>query len=503
MATTTDSPFLLSDMEAELLCAASMPLPNGTDSAESEASDAENEIGDQGDLIDSNDGEDTEVNSEDDGSDTCSTHSETSTVEYQQEPFETFQEKARLLAQQTIWPDAQSSDIEVERMAGGNFNRIIGLTLKTRDADAPDIKVVLRVPRDEDDGNDKDIATLRFVTQNTNIPVPAILYVDQSRENAIGSPFMFQARLKGVSLFTVWPELSHPQKLRVATELGHIIRTMLTIRNSVGGEIVLVANEEQADDATVRIAPFKFFSLADLQDPENKATPTIETTTDFQCTAESVPLLSDELLRVFNSILSDMRQRNPDSTWEEYEGMVQMVKVLSAEGWLEETFWCLNHLDFECRNIHIDPEAAENEPMITAVLDWDSAVIGPNFMSCRPPHWIWAWSDDDGKSQSSDPLDEDSEPTTYDEPDTSENQELKQAFEAAAGCGYAQYAYHPAYRLARRLFRFISTGITNMEVSESCERMLEEWAEAQDTWRADRRTSSDDDWEDSLEPTSP
>lgn len=30
---------------------------------------------------------------------------------------------------------------------------------------------------------------------------------------------------------------------------------------------------------------------------------------------------------------------------------------------------------------------------ITGILDWDSALFAPLVLSCRPPMWLWAWSD--------------------------------------------------------------------------------------------------------------
>ncbi|KAH6983895.1 hypothetical protein EDB80DRAFT_875412 [Ilyonectria destructans] len=72
--------------------------------------------------------------------------------------------------------------------------------------------------------------------------------------------------------------------------------------------------------------------------------------------------------------------------------------------------------------------------IISGVLDWDSAVFAPMFMSCAPPMWIWAWQDDE---------DED-ERTANDKPPTSEGVRLKLAFEEAAGKDFAKFAYEPA-----------------------------------------------------------
>jgi hypothetical protein len=72
----------------------------------------------------------------DDASSTISRSStvlKSSTIEYDQECFSSFQHKATQLAFD-IFPGHDASCIHVERMAGGVFNRIIGITISTPQA---------------------------------------------------------------------------------------------------------------------------------------------------------------------------------------------------------------------------------------------------------------------------------------------------------------------------------------------------------------------------------
>ena len=52
----------------------------------------------------------------------------------------------------------------------------------------------------------------------------------------------------------------------------------------------------------------------------------------------------------------------------------------------------LCHLDLMPRNIMIE---LEPEVSVSGVLDWDSAVFVPEFMSCAPLSWVWAWDDEE------------------------------------------------------------------------------------------------------------
>jgi aminoglycoside phosphotransferase (APT) family kinase protein len=144
-----------------------------------------------------------------------------------------------------------------------------------------------------------------------------------------------------------------------------------------------------------------------------------------------------------------------------------MALELDAGGWLVNSHYSLAHLDLAPRNILVDPTSDTQLPIITGILDWDSAILAPMFMSCAPPLWIWGWQDDE---------DED-ERTANNEPPTLEARQLKLLFEKAAGPDYMRLAYDPAYRLARRLVRFAFEGVRSNEHFKEAQTMLQEWAE--------------------------
>jgi hypothetical protein len=64
---------------------------------------------------------------ESDGDDASSIASETSTIYYDQEPYQAFQYKAVLLCQ-GLFTGHSAKDIVLERMKGGSFNRITGVS---------------------------------------------------------------------------------------------------------------------------------------------------------------------------------------------------------------------------------------------------------------------------------------------------------------------------------------------------------------------------------------
>ncbi|KAL8346174.1 hypothetical protein RB598_000194 [Gaeumannomyces tritici] len=215
--------------------------------------------------------------------------------------------------------------------------------------------------------------------------------------------------------------------MRIARELGGVFFQMLETRSSTGGRFVL------GENGAVRITPL--------------STPT---------TNEESPC--EWLLAQFS-----VKQANDPTEilWSEFG---QMTRDLDAGGWFGGLQYSLAHLDLAPRNILVDTTSRN---LVTGILDWDSALLAPCFMSCYPPLWIWAWQDNE---------DED-ERTANDDPGTVQGRELKAEFEVAAGPDYVRLAYGAPYRLARRLVLFAMHGIQSNEDYKEAKAMLQEWAE--------------------------
>ncbi|KAI1739130.1 hypothetical protein F4680DRAFT_449234 [Xylaria scruposa] len=371
--------------------------------------------------------------------------SDSSSLVFDHEPFSTFQLRARELAQR-LWPNAAPADIIVERLRGGGFNRIIGLT---HQAD----EYVLRVPRFKFSDIRNDVAALRFVHHYTTITAPKVVQFDETDQNEIGLPFLIQNRIPGSNLLFTYPSLSHPQRCRVAHELGTVFAHMLAVKSSTAGIFVLPLHGN-FQEAPVNIAPLCDKSAESYS--FSSSTDTTATTTVFKLLTGCLQAQKDGFLI----------QSPPDKSRIEYaDHFITMASELDEDGWLVNHHYSLAHLDLAPRNILVNPTSNMQLSIISGVLDWDSAILAPMFMSCKPPLWLWGWKDDE---------DED-ERTANEEPPTAESRQLKKLFEDAAGPDYLRFAYQPAYRLARQLVSFIIDGLRSNEDLYGADAMLKEW----------------------------
>ncbi|KAM0430434.1 hypothetical protein ACHAPT_005780 [Fusarium lateritium] len=383
---------------------------------------------------------------------TSSSHSgdesDSSSVVYDHEPFITFRSRVLALATSSIWPDAAPEEVTVERLQGGGFNRIIGLAQQKSNTKT---QYILRIPRFNAAQVNNDVAVLRFLQQYTTIPAPEVVTFDETEHNALGSPYAVQNRIPGVDLYSTYPNLRHEERHKVARELGAIFNQMLAVRSSTAGKLVLPTDRKSLE-VPVHVAPLTDM-VSEPARPYNASAPSEST--------------HDLLTNIFLSRKAYEQKRNPSDTvgpklWDQF---CQMTSELNAGGWLADGHYSITHLDLAPRNILVNPTADPRLPIISGVLDWDSAVLGPRFMSCAPPLWLWAWQDDE---------DED-ERTANDVPPTPEGRQLKTSFEEAAGQDYVRFAYEPAYRLGRRLVRFATDGLRSNEDFKESEAMLEEW----------------------------
>ncbi|KAK0610550.1 hypothetical protein B0T17DRAFT_544888 [Bombardia bombarda] len=398
-------------------------------------------------------------------SDAGSVVSQSLTVEWEHEPFGTFQSRVLGLALGKIWPDAHSDEVVVDRMRGGGYNRIIGLARQYRDGS--ETQYILRIPRLDEARVSDDIAVLRFVQQNTKIPVPEVVLFDDTEDNAIGRQYSLQNRIGGTVPASAFLKLSHQQRCRFASEFGAIYRQMLSVRSRVAGKLVLMAKENggssgrSLETSVICVEPFG---------PEES-----KIIKPYGEPAPSEPI-HEILTRVFSAQKADLQKEGDHHIHHInlLDRFLDMVSELHAGGWFSDQHYSLVHLDLAPRNILVNrrKDISIRLPIIYAVLDWDSAVLAPPFLACAPPAWIWnfrAW-------QSEDDSDSDSDERTADNVAlTAEERQLKILFEIAAGREYKRLAYKSAYRLARRLVRIVVEGMRYAEDVYEAQAMVEEW----------------------------
>ncbi|TPX06842.1 uncharacterized protein E0L32_002338 [Thyridium curvatum] len=385
--------------------------------------------------------------------------SETSTIYYDQEPFETFQGRALFLALSTIWANAAADEvIAVERLHGGGYNRITGLTKRTMGKPETALQYILRVPRFQPGQVGNEVAALRFVLEQTSIPAPSVVAFDETSLNQLQSPYMIQTRLPGVPLHQSMADMSYSDRCRIAKDLGAVVGQMLQVQSSMSGRLTLPSTDRTLV-APLHVAPW--YPVVDPSESQPFRTSAASSSVGKMLTAALLAWKAEELrLRPRGGLKPDI-----------IDQFIIMARQMEKMGYLGDTPFTLAHLDLAPRNILINDALDTSKPIISGILDWDSAVLGPMFMTCDPPSWVWAeWGPEgDEEEKDEDKLEADLQPSS------AQALELKSLFDATAGPHYRKLAYDQKYSLSRRLMRFVIQGMASNELINEARALLRRW----------------------------
>lgn len=384
-----------------------------------------------------------------DGSDNEDALSESSSVEYDQEPFETYQERVKKLIH-TRWPHVPEDDVQVERMSGGQYNRIIGVSFNDSTKDDKVLKYILRIQRFAEHPLAEDLAPLLFLASRTDINVPKLIAYDTSTNNSLESTYMIQERIPGGKLLYNYPEMSHRGRCAAARQLGHFYSQLLSVTESRIGTIT-ASDAGMTDQWEYEVQALK---------PE-----IVRVRIDEPLNSSAGKSTLETIKNVLNYRFDQAIEQNCIYDINHTKSMIDMLQDVDDRGFLADVPITLCHMDLELYNILADPEN-EDEP-VSAVLDWDSAIFAPAIIACKPPMWLWAWKEGE---------DED-EREANKVPESTENQELKKIFEDAAGPLYVRLAYGTGNRLTRQLVWFALYGMHSNEQADEADAMLKEWLE--------------------------
>ncbi|KAK0118053.1 hypothetical protein ONS95_012362 [Cadophora gregata] len=149
-----------------------------------------------------------------------------STVQYCQEQFDAYKIKVIQLCHDV----GLGEPSEIERMEGGSFNRVVGLTFPS--ADKP--QYVLRVPRyalNEEQAKDiKDQVSVQLhLSKYDSLPVATAVAYDSTTENAINCQYVLQERLHGESICGIFYGLPLSEKLQITTKVAEMILNLESI----------------------------------------------------------------------------------------------------------------------------------------------------------------------------------------------------------------------------------------------------------------------------------
>jgi hypothetical protein len=385
------------------------------------------------------------------------------TIKQAEEPSKTFQQKALQLLFD-LFPNHHAQDIKVERMSGGEYNRFIGVTLcklppkapwystrRIREVLQPCLTgrptrsnkpkyLVLQIPHQLTQYMHHQAVTLAYLGHKLEHPIPKVVTLDASADNALGRPYMLQKRLPGQRLNVLWPTLNQAQRLSTVRAISTILLDIRKIKNKCPG-IISIRNttyDLKRDLVSTEPVPIPRFQGTAKQTSASASLSEPQTTKHFlldlcarqhaYATAAKLPACNDLWSRI-----------------------IGMIETLHEQGLIPDSspfHFC--HGDFHPRNL-LASMSSESDVEITGIMGWHAALFAPAFMSARAPFFFWCGNVGIRNE----------EDVALADPDDVNLLEAKRVFESVVGDSFLKEAYSPALVLARRLWRFLVSGFTN------------------------------------------
>ncbi|KAF7888718.1 uncharacterized protein EAF02_003259 [Botrytis sinoallii] len=290
-----------------------------------------------------------------------------------QEPFVTYKHKIIQLCHDL----GLGEPSKVERMRGGSFNRVVCLSLPSKDNQDH----VLRIPRnlDTNESTRDQVAVLHYLAPL--MLVPAVVAFDSTSDNVIGRPYILQEKLKGVNAGSVYYDLPSDEKMQFVKLLADIVKKLNTFKIDRPGQLVAgpsipsISHEPLTIPTDIEVTGYRFsqHDALEVMSSQNKQ-----------------PLSS-----LLDSIFEERKKADEDFMGLQWNSLQKITKEMKTAGLFSNTdtdcvVW---HWDLAFRNIMVEKQS-NGQWALTGILDWDGLLSAPSVMTRAPPVWLWIEEND-------------------------------------------------------------------------------------------------------------
>ncbi|GAB1743234.1 hypothetical protein NU219Hw_g9086t1 [Hortaea werneckii] len=273
------------------------------------------------------------------------------------------------------------SCVGMAKLAEGGFNKVFRLcldngTIVIARIPTPIVGPVSRVLASE-------VATMDFVRNVLDIPVPKVIAWDGETANAAGCEFMFMEEVKGKPLETVWSGMELDEKFKIVEEVVAVQKKLQSVTFSRYGSLYYKPdNKTYAEDRFI-IGPLaeKSFWEPGQSDFAIEHGPWSSAQSYLRAIAEreqskSIPEKASADLQNESDILDSPQAR-----------LSLLQKFEAVRAYLSPSQPPLNrgtlfHWDLRAPNFFVE------DGRITSLIDWQDAWVAPLFMQERRPQLL-------------------------------------------------------------------------------------------------------------------
>lgn len=274
---------------------------------------------------------------------------------------------------------ANDASCTVTYYAAGSLNKLY--LVETPDHPTyPTLLMRVSLPVDPRHKTSAEVATLRWVRHNTDIPVPDVVCFDESNDNDIGFEWILMELMPGKSAYELWRRLTMDQKTALAERMAEFQAQLLNASSCDNLRGIGSLSSCEQTPTLGRIVDRHFFWGDRIDYPVPRG--------PFKSSHDWLAVHLDITIRENSTLLNDPDNDEDDREW--FESIIRLAKKLlallpkifpSIQHPAERTF--LWHDDLNLNNILLDSHG-----QITAVLDWEFLSCQPFWVSTRTPAFL-------------------------------------------------------------------------------------------------------------------
>ncbi|KAF8512767.1 phosphotransferase enzyme family-domain-containing protein [Gautieria morchelliformis] len=282
---------------------------------------------------------------------------------------------------QLILPYLQQAPTNISFLAEGGFNKLYYVQCVP-----PAESLVMRVSLPVYPGykTASEVATLRLVATETDIPVPRVLAFDASK-NPLGFEWILMQRMPGMQLAARWASLDWEAKVSLVHRLADLMAQMFSCLRFPQIGNLFEKNEHNTDGDSQNVIVGKIVSMAFFWNGRSTYNVPRGPFHSSRAWLESrLLLVSNDCEATLNNPASD---QDDVETAEDTKALVARLQRCLPNFFPDadeaKEHFVLCHEDISRQNILVD-----NSGSLTAFVDWECVSVLPLWKACQFPSFL-------------------------------------------------------------------------------------------------------------------
>ncbi|KAF4445756.1 hypothetical protein F53441_10505 [Fusarium austroafricanum] len=271
----------------------------------------------------------------------------------------------------------QIDSIQVKEFAAGCFNKLYEVQIDDR----PPLLLRIALPVDPERKTLSEVATIKWASMLTEIPIPRVIHFDASRTSDIGHEWILMSKLDGIRLEDAWNYLSLPQKTDTVRQVASFISSLLRVQLSGIGNIYPPVSSctTPIPGPLVNVRFFYGPTKADIpRGPFRKSGDWIA--------ARLAAIERDSNLTLEKYTVSDLLDKEVQDAFRTLKTVKKLRplvdRIFPGDGYDEETT-VLYHDDLHENNILVDGTGK-----VTGIVDWECVSVVPLWKAFSIPQFL-------------------------------------------------------------------------------------------------------------------